>query len=322
MPKLAQICIALGTLLAAQLDAAEQAYPVKPIRLIVATAPGGGVDGTARVLAKTMAGIIGQQIVVENRAGSGGVPGTEILAKSAPDGYTLQLASSSHVVNPSLYRKLPYDSVADFTAVCLVSRSPNVLVVHPSVPAKTIKELIALAKAHPGKLNFSSAGAGQASHLGGERFKVMTGVNIVHVPYKGTGPGVIGLLGGEVEMQFATLPSVLTYIKAGRLRPLGIATLKRSAVLPEVPTISEAGVPGFEAGAWYGVVAPAGLSKDIVAQLNRAIVRSLETAEMRDTLLRDGSDPVGSRPEEFAAFIASEIQKWSVVVKAAGIKAE
>ena len=322
MAKQWQICCVLGLWLAWNVEAAAQTYPVKPIRLIVATSPGGGVDTTARVLAKTLSGVIGQSVVVENRAGAGGVPGTETLAKSAPDGYTLQLASSSHVVNPSLYQRLPYDSVKDFTAISLVSRNPNVLVVHPSVPAKSVKELIALAKANPGKLNFSSSGSGQASHLAGERFKLMAGVNIVHVPYKGTGPAVVGLVGGEIDLQFATLPSVLTHIRSGRLRALGIATTKRSDVTPELPTVAEAGVPGFEAGAWYGVLGPARLSGEIVAQLHRAIVQSLNTPDVKDTLQRDGSEPVGSRPEEFAAFIASEISKWAVVVKTAGIKAE
>ena len=322
MHKSYQTCCTIALLFGWQMHATAQSYPLKPIRLIVATAPGGGVDTTARVLAKTLTGVIGQSVVVENRAGAGGVPGTEVLAKSASDGYTIQLASSSHVVNPGLYPQLPYDTIKDFTAISLVSRSPNILVVHPSVPAKTVKELIALAKAQPDKLNFSSSGGGQASHLAGERFKLMAGVKMVHVPYKGTGPAVIGLLGGEVDLQFATLPSVLAQIRSNRLKALGIGSARRSDVLPEVPTISESGVPGFEAGAWYGVIAPARIAQDIVARLHGAIVKSVDASEVKDALRRDGSDPVGNRPEEFAAFIASEIPKWAAVVKSAGIKAE
>jgi tripartite-type tricarboxylate transporter receptor subunit TctC len=318
--RLLQIGSAMALLTAVQADA--QTYPAKAIRLIVATAPGGGVDTTARVLAKTLSGVVGQSVVVENRAGVGGIPGTEMLAKSAPDGYTLQLASSSHAVNPGLYPQLPYDSVRDFTYISLVSRGPNILVVHPSVPVKTVKDLIALARSSPDKLNYSSSGGGQASHLAAERFKVMTGVKMVHVPYKGTGPAVIGLLGGEVDLQFATLPSVLTHIRSGRLKTLGIGSARRSDILPEVPTIAESGVPGFEAGAWYGVIAPARTAPDIVTRLHGAIVKSVESPEVKDTLRRDGADPVGNRPDEFAAFIASEIPKWAAVVKSAGIKPE
>jgi len=297
-------------------------YPLKTVRMVVGSSPGGGIDAAGRIIAKKLTEVTAHSFVVENRAGAAGVVGTEIVARSAPDGYTLMMTSSSHVVNPSLYAKLPYDPLKDFTPVSLVMRSPNVLVVHPSVPVRSVKELVALAKARPGALNFGSAGSGQASHLGGERFKLMAGVNITHVPYKGTGPAVIGLLGGELDLMFATLPSVLEYIKVARLRALGIAQPKRSAVLPELPTVAEAGVPGFEAGAWYGIIGPAGLAPDIVNTLYRAVAQGLETADLKETLRRDGSEAVGSSPKEFAAFIPVEIRKWAAVVKSAGIKGE
>jgi tripartite-type tricarboxylate transporter receptor subunit TctC len=304
MTKVSLKCGVLMMLVPALTLAAEQPYPVKPIRLIVPTSPGGGVDLTGRVLAKALIGIIGQSVVVENRPGVGGIPGSEFVAKAAPDGYTLLVASSSHVVNPSLYRKLPYDSIKDFSTISMVTRTPSVLVVHPSVPVKSVKDLISLVKANPGKLNYASAGAGQASHLAG------------------TGPAVVGLLGGEVDLQFASLSSVLAHVKSGRLRALGMATTKRSSVMPELVTIAEAGVPGYEAGSWQGILAPAGVSREIVAQLNRAIVQSIDTPDMQETMRREGSDPAGNRPEEFTAFITAEIQKWAEVVKSAGIKAE
>ena len=314
--------LGLSIAVTTSIPALAQNFPAKPVRMVVASAPGGGIDGTARMLSKVLKDVTGQGFVVENRAGAGGIVGSEAVVKSRPDGYTLLMASSSHVVNPTLYEKLPYDSVKDFTAVSLVARSPNILVVNPSVPARSVKELIALAKAKPGSMNFSSSGNGQASHLAGERFKLMADVNMTHVAYKGTGPAVIGLVGGEVQVQFATLPSVLEQIKAGRLRALGIAQPKRSAVLPDVPTIAEAGVPGFEAGAWYGVMGPAGLPRDVVQTLYHAITQSLETAELKDLLQREGSEPVGSRPEEFSAYVSSEIPKWAMVVKNANLKAE
>jgi tripartite-type tricarboxylate transporter receptor subunit TctC len=301
-------------------EAPAQSYPSKPIRLIVAFPPGGGIDTTARVLAKKLAEHTGQQVVVDNRAGAGGIIGSELVAKSAPDGYTLFMASSSHVLTPSIYPRLPFDPVKDFTAITLVARSPSVLVVHLSVPAKSVKELIALAKANPGKLNFSSAGSG-SSHLAGERFKMMAGVDLLHVPYKGTAPAVVALLGGEVDLMFGNLASVLAHVKAAKLRALGVASLKRNAIMPDVPTIAEAGVPGFEAGAWYGVLAPAGLSRELVDTLHRMIVRAVEAPDVKEILHRDGYEAVGNRPDEFGAYIPAEIKKWAAVIKGAGVKA-
>jgi tripartite-type tricarboxylate transporter receptor subunit TctC len=305
---------------AAQSAAAE--YPFRTVRVLVGSSPGGGIDAAGRITAKKLTEVTGHSFVVENRPGAAGVVATELVARAAPDGYTLMMASSSHVVNPSLYARLPYDPVKDFTAVSLVMRSPNVLVVHPSVPARSVKDLIALARARPGALNFGSAGSGQASHLGGERFKLMAGVNITHVPYKGTGPAVIGLLGGELDLMFANLPSVLEHVKVSRLRALGIAQLKRSAAVPGLPTVAESGVPGFEAGAWYGLIGPAGLPPDVVNALYRAVLQGLDAADLKELLRVDGSEAVGSSPKEFAAFIPAEIRKWAAVVKNAGIKGE
>ena len=321
MSNLLRLLCLLSMLVACAAQSVAQTYPAKPIRIIVAFPAGGGIDVMARLLAAKLSEMTGQQVVVENRAGAGGIIGSEWVAKSAPDGYTLFMASSSHVLTPSIYPRLPFDPVKDFTAITLVARSPSVLVVHPSVPAKSVKELIALAKAHSGKLNFSSAGSG-SSHLAGEKFKMMAGVNMVHVPYRGTAPAVVALLGGEVDLMFGNLASVLAHIKVARLRALGVASLKRNAMLPDVPTISEAGVPDFEAGAWYGGLAPAGLPKEIVDQLHRTIVRALETPDVKKTLARSAYEAVGNSPQEFAAYIPVEIQKWAGVVKAAGIKGE
>ena len=321
MPNLLRLLCLLSLLLTCPAQSAAQTYPSRAIRLIVAFPAGGGIDTTARILAKKLSEVMGQQVIVENRAGAGGIIGSEFVAKSAPDGYTLFMASSSHVLTPSIYPRLPFDPVKDFTAITLVARSPSVLVVHLSVPAKSVKELIALAKANPGKLNFSSAGSG-SSHLAGERFKMMAGVNMVHVPYRGTAPAVVALLGGEVDLMFGNLASVLAHVKSARLRALGVASLKRNVMLPDVPTMSEAGVRDFEAGAWYGVLAPAGLPKGIVDTLHRTIVRTLEMPDVKEIFGRDGYEAVGNGPQEFAAYIPAEIRKWAVVVKAAGTKAE
>ncbi len=321
MSNVSRLLCVLSLLVACPAQSAAQTYPSRAIRLVVAFPAGGGIDSTARILAKKLSEVMGQQVIVENRAGAGGIIGSEFVAKSAPDGYTLFMASSSHVLTPSIYPRLPFDPVKDFTAITLVARSPSVLVVHLSVPAKSVKELIALAKANPGKLNFSSEGSG-SSHLAGERFKMMVGVNMVHVPYRGTAPAVVALLGGEVDLMFGNLASVVAHVKAARLRALGVASLKRNATLPDVPTMSEAGVRDFEAGAWYGVLAPAGLAKEIVDTLHRTIVRTLEMPDVNEILGRDGYETVGNGPREFAAYIPAEIQKWAMVVKAAGIKAE
>jgi tripartite-type tricarboxylate transporter receptor subunit TctC len=297
-------------------------FPSKPLRLIVPSAPGGGIDFTARVIAAQLTNLLGKTVVVDNRAGASGIMGSDTVAKAVPDGHTLLMASSSLSVAPHIYRNVPYDIIKDFAAVSLVARSPNLLVVHPSVQAKSVKDLIALAKAQPGSLNFSSAGNGRASHLAAERFKQMAGIDMTHVPYKGTGPAITAVVAGEVQLQFATVPSVLPHVKSGRLRALGIGSVKRSSVLPEAPTITESGLPGYEADTWYGLLVPAATNRTVVQQLNAATLKALQTQETRDKFLTDGSEPVGSTSEEFRKYLVAEVERWGKVVRAAGIKPE
>lgn len=297
-------------------------YPTRPIRLVVPSSPGGGTDIVGRVLAQKLGELVGQPLVVDNRPGAGTIIGTELVAKSAPDGYTLLMGLTALAVDPSLYAKLPYDALKDFAPVSLVASVPNVLSVHPSVPAATVAELIALAKAKPGRLNYGSGGVGTSAHLAAEMFRTMTGIEWLHVPYKGLGPGVTGLLAGQVDLMFATLPSAIQQIKAGKLRALGVTTATRSPALPNVPTIAEAGVPGYEATHWYGVLAPAGTSGPIVDRLARDIARALQTAETKERLAVEGATPIGSTPDEFAAHLRRETEKWAGVVKMAGLKPE
>lgn len=298
------------------------AYPVKPIRLVVPSAPGGGIDFTGRVLALKLGALLGQQVVVDNRAGASGILGADTVAKSTPDGHTLLVASSSLAVVPSLYKRLPYDLLQDFSPVSLVARTPNLLVVHPSVPARSVSELIALAKAQPAKLNFSSSGTGRASHMAAERFKLMAGINLTHIAYQGTGPAVTAVIAGEVELIFGTIPSVLPHVKSGRLKALGIGSLTRSSVIPEIPTIAETGLPGYEADTWYGLVAPAATPRPIIRMLNEATLKSLQSPDTRARFLSDGSEPAGSTPEEFQRFMAAEVARWGKVVQSAGLRAE
>jgi tripartite-type tricarboxylate transporter receptor subunit TctC len=301
--------------------AASQDYPTKPVRLIVPFPPGGGVDSVARILGQRLSETLGQNVVLDNRGGSGGTIAAEIAAKSAPDGYTLFFGgSASHGITPHLYRKLPYDPVKDFAPVILVGSTPYILVVHPSVAATTVKELIALAKANPGKLNYASAGSGSTLHLTGELFKTMAGVDILHVPYKGSAPALTDLLGGRVQMTFNPAAVVSPHIKSGRLRALAVTSGKRTALAPELPTIAEAGLPGFEASGWYGVLAPAATPRGIVQKLNREIGSLIADKDFRGRLGSVGVDPAGGSPEQFAAYIASELAKWGKVVRAAGAK--
>ena len=299
-----------------------QGYPSKPIRLVVPSAPGGGIDFTARVLAGPVGAALGQSVVVDNRAGASGIIGAETVAKAEPDGHTILQASSSLTVIPHMYRKIPYDLLKDFAAISLVARTPNLLVVHPSVPARSVKELIALAKAEPGRLTFASSGAGRASHLAAERFKLMAGIDMTHVPFKGTGPAVTATIAGEVRLIFSTIPTVLPHMKTGRLRALGVGSLKRSAAAPEVPTIAEEGLPGYEADTWYGFVAPARVPRAIIDALNAVTVKALRLPETRERFLADGSEPIGSTPEEFRRFMAAELQHWGEVVRKAGLRVE
>jgi tripartite-type tricarboxylate transporter receptor subunit TctC len=301
--------------------ASAQSYPSRPIRVILSVPAGATPDVTARLLTPGLAHILGQQLVVDNRPGAGGVIGAEIAAKAPADGYTIFISSPGALtILPHLRRDVPYDTLRDFAPVSLISIGPFVLITNPGLPVKNVKELIALAKAQPGKLNYASAGNGVANHLAMELFKQMTGVDIVHVPYKGAPQAVTDVVGGNMNMMFNSIAPIVGHIKAGRVRVLGIASAKRSPQLPDVPTISEAGVPGFEAVNWFGLFAPAKTPKPIIAQLNQAVVKVLHTDEIRAQYAKLGADVVGSSPDEFAAFVRRDIEKYADIVKRSGAK--
>ena len=297
-------------------------YPAKPIRLIVPFAPAGSADALARTIQPALSEALGQTLVIDNRPGASSTIGTDMTAKAAPDGYTLVLITTTHTVNPSLIARLPYDTVKDFSAVSLVVSQPNILVVHPSVTAKSVKELVAMAKAKPGGMNFASGGNGSSPHLSGELFNIVAGTQITHIPYKGSGPGVTDLLGGHVQMMFAGPLALEQHIKSGRLRPLALADKRRSTILPDVPTMAEAGFPGVETGTWYGILAPARTPPAIVAHVQRVIVRILQAPDLKSRILNQGVDIVASSPDEFEKFIIAEVAKWSRVVKSAGVRAD
>jgi tripartite-type tricarboxylate transporter receptor subunit TctC len=297
-------------------------YPSKPIRLIVPFAPAGSADALARTIQPALSEALGQTPVIDNRPGASSTIGTDLTAKAVPDGYTLLLITTTHTVNPSLMTKLPFDTVKDFAAVSLIVSQPNILAVHPSVPAKSVNELVALARSKPNTLNFASGGNGSSPHLSGELLKLVAGIQITHIPYKGSGPGVTDLLGGHVQMMFAGPLAIEQHIKNGRLRALAIADKRRSPVLPDVPTMSEAGFAGVETGTWYGLLAPARTPRAIVTQIHGAIVRVLQTPDTRSRLVSQGVDIVGSSPDEFEKFIIAEVAKWSKVVQQAGVRAE
>jgi tripartite-type tricarboxylate transporter receptor subunit TctC len=320
----AVLCGALsGSLLVAASEArAAEGYPNKPIRIVCHSPPGGGADFVSRTLGEKLAERLGQPVVVDNRPGASGSIGAGIVAKSAPDGYTVLLGSSSAVaVNPALQR-LSYQAVIkDFAPVTLVSRVSYVLVVHPAVPATSVAELIRLAKSQPGRLNYASSGTGSASHLAMELFKNMAGVDLTHIPYKGSAPAVIDLIGGQVQTGFNNLIPALPHVKSGRLRALGVSGSARSAAMPEVPTIAESGLPGYEALQWYGVLLPARAPRVIIDRLNQEIGAILQLPEVRERLTHEGGDVIGGTPEQFAAHIEREIAKWTKVVNAANIRA-
>ncbi len=319
---LASLCALSAAALLLPLSAVAQPYPAKPIRIVVPFPPGGTSDILARTLGQKLTEEWGQQIVVDNRAGAGANIGAEVAAKSPPDGYTLFLMSTAHTINPTLYSKLAYDPVKDFTPITMLVATSQVLAVHPSVPVKTVRELIAYAKKRPGELNYSSAGSGTQPHLSAELFKTMTGVNIVHIPYKGAPPAMTDLLAGQVALTFATAPSAVPYVKAGRLLALGVSTTKRVAALPDVPTIAEAGVPGYEAAGWNALVAPAGTPQAIVDKLNAIVIRIIHVPAMSSFLSGQGADPWTGTPAELAAYIKSEIVKWAKVVKDSGARVD
>jgi len=296
-------------------------YPNKPIRFILPF-PGGATDFLGRVVGQRLAEALGQPVVIDNRPGAGGNLGIEIAARSAPDGYTLVLVAPNITISPSLYRKLNYDPVRDFAPVTPVATVTMVIITPPALPAQTLKEFIALAKSKPGQLNYGSGGSGTSLHLAGELFKITAGVDLVHVPYKGASVAMNDVIGGRLDSLFIGIPAPAPHIKAGRLRGLAGLASQRSPVLPEVPTATEAGLPGFEVTTWYGVLAPAGTPKDIVARLNREIVSIMNTPDTKERLAVVAADPMTSSPEQFAAYIKQEIAKWSKVVRTAGLRAD
>jgi tripartite-type tricarboxylate transporter receptor subunit TctC len=300
-----------------------QAFPEKPVRFVIGFTPGGPSDILARAVGQKLAERWGQQVVVENRPGAGGNLAAEAVAKSAADGYTWLLGNNSILAtNHALYRRLPYDPVKDFAPVALVAVQPNILVVHPDVPAKSVADLVALARQSPGKLNYASSGAGAAAHLAGELFKTMAGVDIVHVPYKGAQPALTDLIAGQVQLMFATSASVIPYVKAGRLRALAVTTAQRSPSVPELPTIAEAGLPGFEATTWHGIVVPAATSRAVIEKINADVNAALKEKELNERLAGLGAEVLTGTPDAFAHYIAREIPKWTKVVKDSGARAD
>jgi len=302
--------------------AAAQDFPAKPVRVIVPFAPGGATDVVFRLLAPKLSENLGQQALIENRAGGGSTIGMDVVAKAAPDGYTLGVANLSFGVNPSLLAKLPYDTERDFAPVSLVTIVPLGISVHPSVPARSVKELIALAKANPGSLHYASSGNGSATHMATEMFKYLTGTDIVHVPYNGGGPAVVAVIGGQVPIYTGSVPSQLQHIKSGKLVALAVTSSKPDPALPGIPTVAEAGVPGYEAVEWQGIVVPAGTPGPVIQRLNRAIVESVKAPDFTERLAGVGAHAVGSTPAEFADYIKKELATWSRVIKATGIRIE
>jgi tripartite-type tricarboxylate transporter receptor subunit TctC len=301
---------------------AQASYPTRPVRIIAPSAAGGAADTVARIVAPLLAERIGQPVVVDTRPGAGTIVGTDAAAKSAPDGHTLLIGLPALAINPSIYQTLPYDGLRDFAAITQAVSQPNLFVVHPSLPAKSVKELIALARARPGELVYASSGVGASSHLTIELFLLMTGTRMLHVPYKGPGPGVIDLIAGRVTLAAPSTIATLPHVRSGRLRALAVTTAKRVAGLPDIPSVAEAGVPGYESVSWFGFVAPAGTPKDIVARLHREIVAILRTPEVSERFAREGTEVVAGSPEEFARYIGAEAVKWAKVVRSAGIKPE
>ena len=300
---------------------AAESYPAKPLRLIVPFPPGGNTDIVARTVAQKLAENLGQQVLVDNRGGAGGVIGTQLTARALPDGYTLLMVSASHVINPGL-RRLPYDSVRDFSAITVVAEVPILLVVHPSLPARSVTDLVALARAKPGQINYASGGSGTTAHLAAELLKGAAGVNLVHVPYKGTGPALIDLLAGHVTVMFAAMPSVVPHVKQGKLRALALVAAKRSPALPALPTIAEAGIPGVEASVGFTLLTPASTPEEIITRLNSEVVRILRLPEVAERLASEGAVAVGNSSPEAARFIAAEIARWGRVTKALGVRAD
>ncbi|HTP94518.1 MAG TPA: tripartite tricarboxylate transporter substrate binding protein [Burkholderiales bacterium] len=318
------LCRLLAGLLLVGCHAAAhaQAYPVKPVRFVVPWPPGGGADTLARILQPKLAEALGQQVIIDNRPGAAGNIGAELAARSPADGYTIAFAySGTHAINPSIYAKMPFKE-SDFAPVIWLASVPQVLVVHPSLPVKSVKDLIALAKAKPDQLSYGSSGSGAINHLAGALFTSMTGTRIVHVPYKGGGPAAVALIGGEISMIFGEPASVVQQIQAGRVHAIAVTSARRALAMPDLPTIAESGVPGYEVTSWNGVLAPAGTPRDVIGRLNAEFNRVISAPDMRSRMLEYGYEPVGGPPEKFGAWIHAEIVKWAPVVKAAGVKVD
>ena len=313
---------AMVALLATPVGAAvAQSYPTKPIKLVAPSAPGDAPDVIARMVADKLSVVLGQQVIVDNRPGAGGVVGSEFVAKAPPDGYTLIMGNAgSHGINAAVYSKLPYDIQRDFAPVSQVAVAPNIFVVNPDIPAKTIQEFIAYAKTKPGQLGYASGGNGSSSHMSMELFKSMTGVDLIHVPYKGSSPALTDVVSGQDAVMSVNMPPAVPLVKAGKLRALAVTTRTRSPLMPEIPTVAESGLAGYETVAWFGVLAPAGTPRDIVNRLSAEIANIARSPEMRERLASLGAEPVGSTPEEFAAIIARDIAKWTALAKSVGIK--
>jgi tripartite-type tricarboxylate transporter receptor subunit TctC len=317
MKRIAGLTLLIASLAAFAAEA--QTYPSKPVKIVVGFAPGGGSDFAARVVAQQLTERLKSQVIVENKPGAGSLLGAEYVIKSAPDGYTLLLTPASYTVNPSVY-KLSFDPLNDITPIVQISKGPYIVAVHPSVPAKTLKELVDYAKANPGKLSYASSGNGAHIHVATEYLLYTAGINIVHVPYKGSGPALNDTVGGQVQMIFGSVATALQYVKSGRLRPLAVTTPKRIAAAPDVPTVAESGYPGWEVTNWHGLVGPKGLSKDIVQRLNKEINGAVHSEELKKVLASDGLEPAGGTPEELAALLKAEVARWAQVVKRANIK--
>jgi tripartite-type tricarboxylate transporter receptor subunit TctC len=309
-------------LLAVSCHALAQEWPTKPLRLILPFPPGGGTDILGRLIAERLSAGLGQAVIAENRGGAGGNVGAEAAARSAPDGYTIVLVAPSLAISPSLYSKINYDPVKDFAPISLVATVPNVMVTQPTLPAQNLVEFIQYAKAKPGALNFGSGGAGTSNHLAGELFNIVTGVKLVHVPYKGVNLAMQDVLAGNVHLVFIGIPAAAPHVKSGKLRALAVVAPRRSPALPDVPTVSEAGLHNFDVTTWYGILAPAGTPKNIVTRLNGELVKIMNSPEMKEKLAAAGTDPVTSTPEEFADYIKREMAKWADVIKRAGVKAD
>jgi tripartite-type tricarboxylate transporter receptor subunit TctC len=314
--------LAVPLLLAAS-RAQTQAYPSKPIHIVVTVSAGGSIDTIARSIGEALSQKVGQPVIVENKPGAGGNIGADAVAKAAPDGYVILMgAVATHAINPTLYKNIPYDAVRDFQPVTQVASTPNVLVVNPSLPVTTVREFIAYAKAHPGQLNFGSGSTGSAGHLAGELFKKMAGVEMTHIPYKGAGPAMQDLIGGQIQLMCDNLASSLGQIRAGKVRALAVTTAQRTSLAPQLPTIAESGLPGFDISTWFGIFLPAHAPREVVDRLHGEFVRALSAPDVREKMAHLGAEPVGNTPEEFAAYIRSESRKYADVIRASGAKVD